>query len=86
MTRRLLSLATVAAGLSWALSTAGCARDRYYSASPGSGAGGLGRVAPRPPLDRPDVKPMFVGGYAGSDYNRASRPAPMRNRPMTFDE
>ena len=85
-TRRLVRIATAFAGLAWACTLSGCARDRSYSAySPGTPAEPGRRTAWRPPFDRNDVKPMFVGGYAGADYNRDTRPAPLRNRPMTMD-
>lgn len=76
---RLRRIAAAVLGLAGACALTGCARDRVYTSTPDPG----GRVAFRPALDRPDVKPMFVGGYAGSDYNRASRP--LRNRPLALD-
>ncbi len=79
--RRIANLAAVVLGLAGACGLSGCARDRSYSATPAPD----GRVAFRPPLDRPDVKPMYVGGYAGSDYNRSTRPQSLRNRPMSLE-
>ncbi|MDG3007489.1 hypothetical protein [Paludisphaera mucosa] len=82
--RRPHPFATVAAalGLAWAAALSGCARDRYYTSTPEAGTG-VGRVAQRPVLETPQAKPLFVGGYAGADYNRATRPTPLRNRPMS---
>ncbi|WP_337176073.1 hypothetical protein [Paludisphaera sp.] len=68
-------------GLAGACALTGCARDRYFASTPSPG----GRTAFRPSLDRPDVKPMFVGGYAGHDYNRMTRPKPMRVEPMRYE-
>jgi len=74
-----MAVAAIALGL--AASFTGCARDRYYSATP---EGGLGsRLVRRPALGEPaqmSPKPMFLGGYAGADYNRETRPAPLRLR------
>jgi len=85
-TRRLVRLATAFAGLAWACTLSGCARDRAYTPySPGTPTEPGRRVAWRPPFDREDVKKMFVGGYAGSDYNRETRPTPLRVRPMAMD-
>jgi len=82
--RRTTSPATVAAALALAGAAAlsGCARDRVYSATPQPG---VGRVVRRPVLEKPEVKPLFVGGYAGADYSRASRPRPLRNEPLLVD-
>lgn len=74
-------VAAVALVLAAACACGGCARDRYYTSSPNPG----GRTAFRPSLDRPDVKPMFVGGYAGNDYHRDTRPRPLKLRPMAME-
>jgi hypothetical protein len=74
-------VAAVVLGLAGACALSGCARDRYYAATPNPG----GRTAFRPSLDRMDVKPMYVGGYAGNDYNRATRPKPLDVRPMRYE-
>jgi hypothetical protein len=74
-------IAAAALGLAGVCALSGCARDRYYTANPSPN----GRVAFRPALDRPDVKPMYVGGYAGNDYHRSTRPQPLRVRPMEYE-
>ncbi|AMV35877.1 hypothetical protein [Planctomyces sp. SH-PL62] len=78
-----LATAAVALGLAGAAACSGCARDRFYTATPESG--GVGRVVRRPALETPAVKPLFVGGYAGADYSRGSRPTPLRSRPMEVE-
>ncbi len=85
--RRPFRLATAAAalGLAGAAACSGCARDPYYSETPGTSSGGIGRIVRRPALEQPAVKPLFVGGYAGADYNRATRPSPLRVRPMDIE-
>ncbi|WP_165247060.1 hypothetical protein [Paludisphaera soli] len=80
-----LATAVAAIALAGAAACTGCARDRYYSATPGDSSGGIGRIVRRPALEKPEVKPLFVGGYAGADYNRMSRPVPLRNRPMDIE-
>ncbi len=79
--RRLLRVAAVAFGLAGVCALSGCARDRYYTATPAPGD----RTAFRPPLDRLDVKPLYVGGYAGHDYQRDTRPKPLRVRPARYE-
>lgn len=78
--RRLLRVVAVAFGLVGICVPFGCARDRSFTATPAPG----GRTAFRPPLDRTDVKPMYVGGYAGHDYTRDTRPQPLRVRPTRY--
>lgn len=55
------------------LAVTGCARDRYYTATPD---GGLTRVVQRPVLNAPKGKPVFLGGYAGADYSRGGARRP----------
>ena len=81
--RAIKGSAVVAIGLGLAGSLSGCARDRSQLSSAES-PGGRRRLARRPALEGiGPVKPLFVGGYAGADYNRETRP--LRNRPMQIE-
>lgn len=65
-TRRVLPGLGLAALALATLASAGCARDRYYTATPD---GRTRRVVQRPVLTPPPGKNLFVGGYAGADYS-----------------